>query len=140
MSRAPSGTPDRVREELLRRCREERIEPPAAARITRIVRSALHNAEETWFDTIAARCGPAASARILALIAEDADPASEDDPRLGQGGATGDVAEDAVRVGITVRYHLYEGLGLPARIQVRSSRPSSRALGRNPAGMPMTNS
>jgi hypothetical protein len=38
--------PDRVREELLRRCREERIEPPAAARITRIVRSALHNAEE----------------------------------------------------------------------------------------------
>jgi Domain of unknown function (DUF4158)/Tn3 transposase DDE domain len=69
--------PDRVREELLRRCREERIEPPAAARITRMVRSALHNAEETWFDTIAARCGPAASARILALIGEDADPAPE---------------------------------------------------------------
>jgi hypothetical protein len=51
--------PDRVREELLRRCREERIEPPAAARITRMVRSALHNAEEAWFDTIAARCDPA---------------------------------------------------------------------------------
>jgi hypothetical protein len=69
--------PDRVREELLRHCREERIEPPAAARITRIVRSALHNAEETWFDTIAARCGPAASARILALIGEDADSAED---------------------------------------------------------------
>jgi len=69
--------PDRVREELLRHCREERIEPPAAARITRIVRSALHNAEETWFNTIAARCGPAASARILALIGEDADPAED---------------------------------------------------------------
>jgi hypothetical protein len=42
-----------------------------------MVRSALHNAEETWFDTIAARCGPAASARILALIGEDATPATE---------------------------------------------------------------
>jgi hypothetical protein len=69
--------PDRVREELLRRCREEQIEPPAAARVSRIVRSALHNAEEAWFDTIAARCGPAASARILALIGEDADPAED---------------------------------------------------------------
>ncbi|MGH3289323.1 MAG: DUF4158 domain-containing protein [Streptosporangiaceae bacterium] len=49
--------PDRVREELVRRCREEQIEPPSAGRITRMVRSALHNAEETWFDTIAARCG-----------------------------------------------------------------------------------
>jgi hypothetical protein len=56
--------PGRVREELLRRCREEPIEPPAAARITRIVRSALHNAEEAWFDTIAGRCGPASSALI----------------------------------------------------------------------------
>ena len=70
--------PNRVREELPRRCREERIEPPAAARITRMVRSALHNAEERWFDTIAARCGLAASARIVALIGGDADPTAED--------------------------------------------------------------
>ena len=41
------------------------------------MRSALHNAEETWFDTIAARCGSAASARILVLIVEDADPAGD---------------------------------------------------------------
>ena len=39
---------DRVREELFRRCRAERIEPPTSPRVTRIVRSALHNAEETW--------------------------------------------------------------------------------------------
>ena len=71
--------PDRVREELVRRCREEQIEPPAAGRITRIVRSVLHNAEETWFDTIADRCGPQASSRILALIAADADPAEPDE-------------------------------------------------------------
>jgi hypothetical protein len=69
--------PDRVREELGRRCRAERIEPPTAGRITRMVRSALHNAEETWFDTIAVRCGADASARVLALIGEDADPAAD---------------------------------------------------------------
>jgi hypothetical protein len=44
-----------LREELAQRCREQRIELPAPGRITRIVRSALHNAEETWFDTSAAR-------------------------------------------------------------------------------------
>ncbi|WP_433479655.1 DUF4158 domain-containing protein [Spirillospora sp. CA-142024] len=38
--------PDRVREELLRHCREERIEPPTPDRVTRMVRSALHVAEE----------------------------------------------------------------------------------------------
>lgn len=69
--------PDRVREELVRRCREEQIEPPTAGRITRMVRSALHNAEETWFDTIATRCGADASARVLALIGEDADQAAD---------------------------------------------------------------
>ncbi|TDC43019.1 DUF4158 domain-containing protein [Micromonospora sp. KC213] len=35
-----------VRDELLVRCRAERIEPPAAGRIDRIVRSALHQAEQ----------------------------------------------------------------------------------------------
>lgn len=49
--------PERVREELAGRCREERIELPAAAWVTRMVRSALHNAEEVWFTVIAARCG-----------------------------------------------------------------------------------
>jgi hypothetical protein len=38
-----------------------------------MVRSALYNAEETWFDAIAGRRGPAAPARLLALIGEDAD-------------------------------------------------------------------
>ena len=71
--------PDRVREELARRCRKERIELPAPGRVTRMVRSALHNAEETWFDTIAARCGPEASARLLALIDAGADLAADDD-------------------------------------------------------------
>ncbi len=72
-------SPDRVREELARRCREERIELPAPGRITRMVRSALHNAEETWFETIAARCGPVASARLLALIDAGTGPAADED-------------------------------------------------------------
>ena len=44
-----------------------------------MVRSALHNAEETWFDTIAARCGPVASARLLALIDAGTGPAADED-------------------------------------------------------------
>ena len=42
-----------------------------------MVRSALHNAEETWFSVIAARISPDATARILALI--DGGTASDDD-------------------------------------------------------------
>jgi len=49
--------PDRVREELVRRCREEQIEPPAAGRITRMVRSALHNAKRRG--SARSRCGAA---------------------------------------------------------------------------------
>ncbi|MFK0043820.1 DUF4158 domain-containing protein [Streptomyces sp. NPDC090741] len=49
---------DRVGEELLKHCREESIEPPTPDRITRMVRSALHTAKETWFTTIAARLAP----------------------------------------------------------------------------------
>jgi hypothetical protein len=36
--------PEQVRDELLVRCRGERIEPPAAGRMDRIVRSALRQA------------------------------------------------------------------------------------------------
>lgn len=60
---------DRVREELLKQCRQERIEPPSPGRITRIVRSALHNAEQTWFHRIAARLEAETVARVLALVA-----------------------------------------------------------------------
>lgn len=57
---------DRVREELLKRCRGAFIEPPTPDRITRMVRSALHTAEETWFTTIAARLAPEVRARVRA--------------------------------------------------------------------------
>ncbi|MEU8804793.1 Tn3 family transposase [Spirillospora sp. NPDC048819] len=60
--------PDRVREELLRHCREERIEPPTPDRVTRMVRSALHIAEENWFAVIAARLEEPVHGRVLGLV------------------------------------------------------------------------
>jgi Domain of unknown function (DUF4158) len=64
---------DKVRAELLRRCQAERIEPPAPDRVTRIVRSALHKAEQKWFTVIASRIAAAgATGRVVALAgAED---------------------------------------------------------------------
>jgi Domain of unknown function (DUF4158) len=74
--------PDRVRQELLRHCREERIEPPAPDRITRMVRSALHTAEETWYAVISARLDAPTRARVLGLVetgAEEGQDAEDDD-------------------------------------------------------------
>ena len=47
--------PERVREELLKHLREERIEPPTPGRISRIIASALHSAEVTWSLRISSR-------------------------------------------------------------------------------------
>ncbi|MEU4249940.1 hypothetical protein AB0F15_21275 [Amycolatopsis sp. NPDC026612] len=44
-----------MRDEVLVRCRAERIEPPAAGRVDRIVRSALHQAERALTARIVAR-------------------------------------------------------------------------------------
>ncbi|MFE2424847.1 Tn3 family transposase [Streptomyces hokutonensis] len=77
---------DRVREELLKRCREECVEPPAPDRVRRMVRSALHTAEETWFATIWSRLPVEARGRVLALVATAPDAAgeAEEDDRDGE--------------------------------------------------------
>lgn len=41
--------PERVREEFLAGCRDQRIEPPNSGRVNRIVRSAPHGGEESLF-------------------------------------------------------------------------------------------
>src|SRR2546429_7392869 len=64
---------DRVREELLKHCREELIEPPTVDRITRMVRSAQHTAEETWFARITSRLTAEGRARLLGLVATAGD-------------------------------------------------------------------
>jgi hypothetical protein len=63
---------DRVREELLARCKAERIEPPAAVRLDRIVASALHQAEQTLCARISARIPAATAKAILDLVDVDA--------------------------------------------------------------------
>jgi hypothetical protein len=72
---------DRVREELLARCRAEQIEPPSAGRCDRIIRSALHQAEQAMTARVTGRLGPDASARLAALAAAaDDDDADGADP------------------------------------------------------------
>jgi hypothetical protein len=73
---------DRVREELLARCRTERIEPPSAGRCDRIIRSALHQAEQVLTARVTARLGPDASSQLatLAAAAGDDDDAEDAEP------------------------------------------------------------
>lgn len=65
--------PDRVRDQLLARCRAERIEPPEKTRIERIVRSALHQAEAMQFAQVVSRLETETVVRLDALIAGDDD-------------------------------------------------------------------
>jgi hypothetical protein len=63
--------PDLVGNELMVRCRAERIEPPAAGRVDRIVRSALHQAEQTLTARVAARLPVDVAGRLRGLVAVD---------------------------------------------------------------------
>jgi hypothetical protein len=82
-------SPGRVREELLARCRGERLEPPAGSRIDRIVRSALRLGEETLTLRVSARLTPAVTEAILGLVVAgapedlDADEKSSEPTLLG---------------------------------------------------------
>lgn len=65
--------PGLVREQLLKRCRAERIEPPSAGRIQRIVASALHRAETTSTARISRRLTGTVRTRLEELVARVAD-------------------------------------------------------------------
>ncbi|GAA3465494.1 hypothetical protein GCM10018965_000460 [Nonomuraea roseola] len=69
----------RVREELLKHLREERIEPPTPGRISRIVASALHNAEVTWSLRISSRLTFETTQHIYALVGIDDDDDAEEE-------------------------------------------------------------
>jgi len=75
-------SPERVREELLARCRGERLEPPAGGRVDRIVRSALRLGEETLTLRISARLTPVVTEAVLALVVAGA---REDPDADGEG-------------------------------------------------------
>ena len=70
-----------VRDELLNRCRFERIEPPSVARAERIIRSALHQAELSLTGRIAGRISAQTAQRLCELVAVDT--ASEDGAEIG---------------------------------------------------------
>jgi TnpA family transposase len=68
---------DRVRDELLAHCRAERVEPPAAGRVDRIVRSALRTAELNLTARIAERLPAKVVTRLRTLVDVDADEGEE---------------------------------------------------------------
>ena len=114
--------PELVRAELLARCMEERIEPPARTRIDRIVASALHQGEETLFAQVASRLTPAVTARLETLIAVGCDGAEED--RAGEDGPPvlaliktdpGNVSLDSMLAEIG-KLRAVRAVGLPARL------------------------
>lgn len=81
---------ERVREELLRHCREEGIEQPASGRVGRIIGSGLRQAENTLVAKVAGRISAEVAARMIALVAEVSDedgtePDSGDGPALLRG-------------------------------------------------------
>lgn len=63
--------------------RAERIEPPEKARIERVVRSALHQAEETLSAKVVSRLGADAVVRLEALTAGTKRLTSPENKALG---------------------------------------------------------
>jgi hypothetical protein len=84
--------PELVREVLLGRCRDERIEPPTPDRVGRIVSVALYRAEETLFDRIAGRLAAPQSTRVRELVDAAVDTAVDE----GDAAAVVELDQDAV--------------------------------------------
>ncbi|HZD01089.1 MAG TPA: DUF4158 domain-containing protein [Actinomycetes bacterium] len=78
---------ERVREELLAHCHAERIEPPTAGRIDRMVASALHQAEAVLSVRIASRLSTAAIMRLEEMVAVDPDDAGAGEEQEAEGPA-----------------------------------------------------
>ena len=105
--------PERVREELVLRCRAELIEPPTPERVSEIARSALHRAEQALLALIAERLDPVVVARLEALIAVS-DDNDEDENVLGLiKAAPGNVSLETMLVEIS-KLEAIRAIGLPA--------------------------
>lgn len=72
---------ERVREQLLGRCRADGVEPPTPARVGRIIGSALRQAEDTLTRRVAGRIPPETAAAMRPLIAEASDEPAEAESR-----------------------------------------------------------
>jgi hypothetical protein len=105
--------PERVRDELILRCRAELIEPPTPERVSEIARAALHQAEQTLLAVIAERLDPVVVARLEALIAVSDDD-GEGENVLGLiKAAPGNVSLETMLVEIS-KLEAIRAIGLPA--------------------------
>jgi hypothetical protein len=105
--------PERVRDELILRCRAELIEPPTPERVSEIARSALHQAEQALLALIADRLDPVVVARLEALIAVS-DDIDEEENALGLiEAAPGNVSLETMLVEIS-KLEAIRAIGLPA--------------------------
>jgi len=110
---------DRLREAVLERCREQRIEPPG--RIDRIVGAAVTTFEQRFCAEILARLSPETSQRLQELIAGDADGVV----RVGGGrGLLSELSADPGRLGLETllgeiaKLERVRALGLPGDLQL----------------------
>ncbi|MEO8969345.1 MAG: Tn3 family transposase, partial [Solirubrobacteraceae bacterium] len=102
--------PERVRDELIARCRAELIEPPTPERVSEIARSALYQAEQAMLALIPERVDPAIVVRLEALIA-----VSDDDEENLLGlikAAPGNVSLETMLVEIS-KLEAIRAIGLP---------------------------
>jgi uncharacterized protein DUF4158 len=103
--------PERVRDELIARCRGELIEPPTTERVSEIARSALYQAEQALLALITERLDPAVVARLETLIAVSDD--EEDNVLALIKAAPGNVSLETMLVEIT-KLEAIRAIGLPA--------------------------
>ncbi len=105
----------RVREELLARCRAQLIEPPTPDRVGEITRSALHRAEQALLRLIAARVDAATIERLEALIAVSDDDDDGEDVLALIKAAPGNVSLDTVLVEIA-KLEAIRAIELPSEL------------------------
>jgi len=103
--------PERVRDELIVRCRAELIEPPTPERVSEIARSALHRAEQALLALITDRLDPVVVARLEALIAVSDD--DQDNVLALIKAAPGNVSLETMLVEIS-KLETIRAIGLPA--------------------------
>lgn len=104
---------DRVREELLARCRAELIEPPTPDRVREIVRSGLYRADRALLAVILERLDSVTVARLETLIAVNDEEEREEDMLSLIKAAPGNVSLETMLTEIS-KLEAIRGVGLPA--------------------------
>ena len=116
--------PERAREELLKRCRQEGIEQPAPGRTNRIIGSGLREAEKALVAKVTGRIPAQVGARMNALIAGGGNDDAEDEPGEDGRALFAQIRDDPGNVSLaTVREEVAKlaairAIGLPSGVFV----------------------